>query len=129
MGLFGNKADKQAQGAALQAESERLGALPVHELAAELMPAFGPNGIGAKSGHRQGPMEAVAWLLPDASVKYRQPILGPVIEALGVLEHANLVTRGSFGSNGKASTYHASRQGEAALSEGTVRPQLGLEPR
>jgi hypothetical protein len=128
VGLFGNKADKEAKGAATQAESKRLAALPVHELAAEVMPAFGPNGIDAKSGHRQGPMEAVAWLLPDAPVKYRQPILGPVIEALDVLEHANLVTRGSFGSKGKASTYHASRLGETALTDGTVRTQLGLEP-
>jgi hypothetical protein len=40
-------------------------------------------------------------------VKYRQPILGPVIEALGVLEHADLLTRRAYGSAGKASTYHA----------------------
>jgi hypothetical protein len=123
--LFGNRADKQAKAAAAQAESERLLALPARELAGEVMPAFGPNGIKAKSGHRQGPMEVVSWLLPDAPAKFRQPILGPVIEALGVLEQANLLTRRSFGGDGAASTYHATRLGETALAEGAVRKQLG----
>jgi hypothetical protein len=127
MGLFDSKADKRAKAAAAQAESERLLALPVRALAAEVMRAFGPNGINAKSGHRQGPMEVVSWLLPDAPVKYRQPILGPVIEALGVLESANLLTRRSFGSTGRASTYHTSRLGETAMAEGAVGKQLGIE--
>lgn len=70
-------------------------------------------------------MEVVSWLLPDAPMKYRQPLLGPVIEALGVLDQAGLLTRGSFGSKGKASTYHASLLGERALSDGTVGNQLG----
>ena len=126
MSLFGNKAEKRAKAAAAEAESERLTALPVRELAAEVMPAFGPDGINAKSGHRQGPIEVVSWLMPDASAKYRQPILGPVIEALGALEQAGLVTRRSFGSEGQAATYHAARLGETALAEGTVRQQLGL---
>ena len=124
MGVFGDKAEKQAKAAAAEAESERLSALPVHELAVEVMPAFGPNGINAKAGHRQGPFEVVSWLVPDLPVKYRSTVLGPVIEALGVLEHANLVTLRSFGKEGGASTYRASRLGEAALAEGTVREQL-----
>jgi hypothetical protein len=127
MGLFGGKTEKRATAAATEAESARLVGLPVRELAAEVMPAFGPKGINAKSGHRQGPMEVVSWLLPDASVKYRQPILGPVTEALGVLEHADLLTRRSFGTHGQASTYHATRLGNEALAEGTVRKELGLE--
>ena len=127
MGIFAKKAGDHATPSAAEAESARLVALPIGELASEVMPAFGPNGINARSGHRQGPMEVVSWLLPDASVKYRQPILGPVIEALGVLEHADLLTRHAFGSNGRASTYRASRLGEIALAEATVRKQLGLD--
>ena len=127
MGLFGSKAQNQATAAAAEAESQRLRALPVRELAAEVMPAFGPHGINAKPGHRQGPVEVVSWLLPGAPAKHRQPVLGPVIEALGVLEHADLLTRHSFGSKGQASTYHATRLGETALAEGTVRAQLGIE--
>jgi hypothetical protein len=78
MGLFGNKEEKAAKAAAAQAESERLIALPVADLAAEIMPAFGPDGIEAKSGHRQGPTEVTEWLFASTSakVKYRQPVLG-----------------------------------------------------
>jgi hypothetical protein len=125
MGLFGNKAEKQAKATAAQAESERLQALSVTDLAVVVMPAFGPEGINAKSGHRQGPMEVVSWLLPEAPVKYRQPILGAVIEALGALERAGLLTRGSFGTTNQASTYHASGLGGTALTEGAVRAHLG----
>jgi len=50
-----------------------------------------------------------------------------VIEALQALEQAGLVTRRSFGSRGQASTYHATRLGETALAEGSVRRHLGLE--
>jgi hypothetical protein len=125
--MFGHKEEKRAREEAAHAESDRLLALPVSELAVEAMPAFGPDGINAKSGHRQGPVEAVAWLLPDASVKYRQPMLGPVIEALGVLEHADLLTRRSFGSKGRSSTYHATRLGETALVEGNIRQRLGTD--
>jgi hypothetical protein len=125
MGLFGDKAQKQAKAAAAEADSERLGALPVEELAVEVMAAFGPNGIDAKSGHRQGPFEVVSWLVPDLPMGYRNTVLGPVTEALGVLEHANLLTSRSFGSQGRSSTYHASRLGETALAEGTVRQHLG----
>jgi hypothetical protein len=124
MGLFGKNPEKQAKADAAQAESERLAGLPTVDLAAEVMPAFGPDGINAKAGHRQGPMEVVSWLLPDAPVKYRQPILGSVIEALGVLEHADLLTRHAVGTSGNASTYNASRLGETALAESTVREQL-----
>ena len=124
MGLFGSKPEKQATAAAVEAESQRLRVLPARELAAEVMAAFGPDGINAKPGHRQGPVEVVAWLLPGAPAQYRQPLLGPVIEALGVLEHADLLTRRSFGSQGRASTYQATRLGQTALADGSVRAHL-----
>lgn len=125
MGLFGNKADRQAKRDAAEARSNRLAGLSPTQLAAEVMPAFGAHGINAKSGRQQGPMEVVSWLMPDAPVKFRQPILGPVIEALGMLEHANLLRRSSFGSNGTGSTYRATREGETALTDDTVAQQLG----
>jgi hypothetical protein len=125
VGFFGNKAERQAKAANAQAESERLVAMSANGLAAEVLPAFGPDGMKIKSGHRRGPLEVVAWLLPDAAMKYRQPVLGPVIEALGALEHADLLTRSSFGNRGQASTYRLTRLGETALAEGNVRNQLG----
>jgi hypothetical protein len=86
------------------------------------MPAFGPDGIGAKSGHRQGSIEVTEWLFADTSTKakYRQPILGPVIEALTLLEGAGLLTRRNFGASSDASTYSATRLGEEALANGSV---------
>jgi len=123
MGLFGNKADKQARLAAGAAESQRLRSLPARALAAEVMPAFGPDGMNFGAAHRQGPMEVVRWLLPGAAVRDRQPVLGPVVEALGVLEHANLLTRRSA----ETPSYYASRLGIAALAGGTVRTELGFQ--
>ena len=49
-----------------------------------------------------------------------------MIEALGVLEHANLLTRRHFGAEGGASTYSATRLGETALADGTAGNELGL---
>jgi hypothetical protein len=54
-------------------------------------------------------------------VKFRQPLLGPTIEALGTLENAGLVTRRAFGGG---STYHLSREGEAALADGAIHERL-----
>ena len=126
MGFFGRN---RGQRAAAQAESERLRTLAPLDLAAEVMAAFAPDGLEVKPGHRQGPMEVVSWLLPDASVKYRQPLLGPVIEALGALEHANLLSRRSFGNSGNSSTYNVTRRGTEALAGDTVREQLGNDAR
>jgi len=124
MGLFGGGEDKEAA----QAESDRLRNLPLPELAAAIMPAFGPDGINAKSGHQQGPMEVVSWLMRGHSqkVRYRQPLLGPTIEALPLLERAGLVTRRTFGTSG--STYSATRLGETSLADGTVGEQLATSP-
>ncbi len=127
MGLFGDKDEKRAREAAAQAESERLAALPVAELAAAVMPAFGPDGIAAKGGHRQGPMEVTEWLFASTStkVKYRQPVLGPVIEALQLLDSAGLLGRRNFGGDhSSASTYQATRLGEEALTDGSVARRL-----
>jgi hypothetical protein len=124
MGLFGSKPEKQARWADAAAESERLRSLPVRDLAAEVMRAFAPEGMKIRAGYRHGPVEVVSWLLPGAPVRYRQPILGPVIEALGVLEHANLLTRRQ---RDNASNYYVSRLGAEALAAGTVRQELGLD--
>jgi len=123
MGLFGNRAKKEAKKAAAAAESERLVGLSVVDLAVAVMPAFGPGGIEAKSGHQQGAMEVTEWLFRNSStaVEYRQPTLGPVIEALQALDNAGLLEKRSFGGG---STYHATRAGEEALAGGSVRERL-----
>jgi hypothetical protein len=128
MGLFGNREEKRAKEAAAQIESERLAALPVADLAAEIMPAFGPDGIEIRSGHQRGAMQVTEWLFASTSdkVRYRQPALGPTIEALQALENAGLLSRRDFGGTGTgASTYEATRAGEEALADGSVRQRLG----
>jgi hypothetical protein len=123
--LFGNKEEKAAKEAAAASESARLVALPVEDLAAEIMPAFGLDGA-FHSGHRSGPVEVCKWLLApySGSSKYTQPVLGPTIESLQALEHAGLVEGRNFGSNGRASSYDATRLGETALAENSVRQKL-----
>jgi hypothetical protein len=125
MGLFGNREEKAAKQEADRQESERLAALSVAGLAAEIMPAFGPDGMDVKSGHQQGAMQVTEWLLPAAKVKYRQPVLRPVIEGLKALETAGLLEARSFGgSNSSATTYHPTRLGEEALADGSVARHL-----
>ncbi len=118
---FGDSDEKQARNAAAQQETDRLVSLPLPGLAAEVMAAFGPDGMEVKSGHQAGAMQVTSWLLEDYSskVKYRQPVLGPTIEALGLLETAGLVTGRNFGS-GNAQTYQPTRLGLTALADGTV---------
>jgi hypothetical protein len=124
MGLFRRDKEKDA---AAQVEVERLLALPLPDLAAEVMRAFGPDGLQTRSGHRQGPVEVGSWLIASysSSVRFRQPLLGPTIEALEALNQAGLLQRRSFGgSNSNASTYHLTRAGEEALAAGDVRDRL-----
>jgi hypothetical protein len=128
MGLFGNRAEKAEKEAAAAAESERLAGLPVAGLAAEIMPAFGPDGIDDRAGHRRGAIEVTEWLFRDSSTKakYRQPTLGPVMESLQALENAGLLEGRSFGGSGSgATTYSCTRAGEEALAAGSVSRALG----
>jgi hypothetical protein len=130
VGLFGDKGEKRAREAAARAESERLAGLPVAELAAAVLPAFGPDGIGAGGGHQQGAIQVTEWLFASTStkVKYRQPVLGPVIEALQMLDNAGLLERRSFGGpSSNASTYHATRRGEEALADGSAARLLAVD--
>jgi hypothetical protein len=127
MGLFGNREEKRAKEAEAAAESERLATLPVADLAAEILPAFGPEGIHTSAGHQRGAMQVTEWLFASTSakVKYRQPVLGPVIEGLQALENAGLLSRRSFGgSSSSASTYSITRAGEEALAGGSARQRL-----
>jgi len=124
---FGSE-EKKAKSAAAEVEIQRLKDLPVPDLAAEVMPAFGPGGMDIKSGHQQGAIQVGQWLLKDFTNKagLRQQILAPSIEALQALTNAGLLDERNFGSSGSsAKTYHATRAGEAALADGSVSKALG----
>jgi hypothetical protein len=126
VGLFGNKEEKRSQEAAAEVESRRLAGLPVADLAAEVLPAFGPEGINAGGGGQEGPMEVAKWLLASTSskAKYKGVILGPVVEALQLLDNKGLVGRRSFGASSSGSTYDLTRLGKEALADGSVEKYL-----
>ena len=132
--MFGHQADGADGAAALQAEIDRAGVLPLPELAAEVMArAFGPDGPGGpgRPGTIDGPAEASNRLtLTDvaraftpafaargagADQLHRLSLL--LAEALQLLEHAALV-RVSW--RGGMENYLATRAGRAAVAQGAV---------
>ena len=122
--MFGNREEKAAQAAAAQAEADRLLALPVADLAAEIMPVFGPSGASTKGGQRIGSLQAANWIMHSypGRGKHLKELLDPVREGLQALEHAELVQRISLGQG--SSHVVATRLGKTALEEGTVREYL-----
>lgn len=115
--LFGKSEEKAAQEAAALAELERLKGLPVADLAGELLPAFGPDGIPhARAGVR--PQQLCKWLMgsyPRASKFNPGQLLMPVREGLQNLEHAELVTSSGLD---RASIWRVTRLGENQLAQG-----------
>ena len=127
--LFGKSEEKQQQDAAAKAEAERLGALSPQDLAAELMPVFGPE--GPKPSFSSGGINilqvGMALLKPyPRSVGYLEQLQQPIREGLQVLEHAELILRNTRRDGG--TWYSATRLGETALAEGTVAQQIQAHP-
>jgi hypothetical protein len=122
--LFGNKEDKVAQEAAAKAEAGRLGALSVAELAAEMMPAFGADGPGRGSRHEVNVLQVANWLMSPypRGTKFLGELEQPVREGIQALEHAGLVQR--WGEPSAGGRLSATRLGEAALADGSVRQYL-----
>jgi hypothetical protein len=123
--LLGNRERKAAQDGAARAEADRLIALPVPLLAAELMPAFGPGGprpagIGASGVNR---LQIQIWMMRSypRGLKYVKELSGPVSESLGGLATAGLVQWIGSGNSGTTGRWwQATRLGETALAQGTV---------
>jgi hypothetical protein len=123
--MFGNKQEKADQDAAALVEAERLLGLPVPDLAAEIMRAFGPGGVPTTGGRRIGLLPIAAWLMrpfPRGS-SHIKVLLDPVREGLQALLNAGLIIRRGLGQS--SSDYVATRLGESALADGTVRQHLG----
>jgi hypothetical protein len=127
--LFGGGEDKQANEAAFHREVDRVNALPLAQLAAEVMrKAFtGADGFitlgqaaGAfiPDGHEKG--------IDDADV---QRIYEIVAEGIQVLEHACLVRMVFHGNDRSTANYHwdvtATRLGKNALAQNDVERYLG----
>jgi hypothetical protein len=112
---------------ARQAEFERLIAVPpAADLAADLLPAFGPH--GAKRGKPLTADDLAGWMIRDYRLNFRERALclvklgGPIAEALQVLAHAELVhvtSRGEAPDNWRATSL-----GLASLANGTYRQRI-----
>ena len=132
--MFGHKDGGQDGAAAMQEEIRRAAALPLPELAAEVMASvFGPDGPGGpgRPGTIDGPAEAANRLtLADVTQAFTPAsaargagadqlhLLSLLLaEALQLLEHAALV-RVSW--RGGMENYLATRAGRAAVAQGEV---------
>jgi hypothetical protein len=148
--LFGRKdhEDGTAQGIeVLQAEFDRLNALPIRQLAAEvLVRGFGPGGPGADDEDvTVGQMNIFAGpsasliakefasyrnlpsSTPSAQEKLWNRIVRLIAEGLQELEHASLVRAQMHTSSGSFD-YATTRRGRAALDRGEVERILASRP-
>ena len=136
--LFGNREDKAAEeaaaAAALTAEVDRLDALPLHQLAVEVMTkGFSPGAPGAAEtvtvgGPNVDAGTTVGWIATElapggstagADEQLRLRLYRLVAEALQELEHASLI-RAQLHSVMGTLDYATTRRGRAALEAGAV---------
>jgi hypothetical protein len=104
------------------AELERPVALPASELAAEILPAFGPDGVRGVTGGI-GALQVALWLMDGYSRKPRlRPLLVPVQEAIHVLELGGLVRPERLDSGGSRALI--TPLGLGALNDGTAAERL-----
>ncbi|HEX4009551.1 MAG TPA: hypothetical protein VHX62_06070 [Solirubrobacteraceae bacterium] len=118
MALFGKSEEKKAQEAAVQEEIARIKSLPVAEVAAQLLPALGPDGVG--SGRSMRVQQLCEYLLRDFPGGGRmQPLqlMGRVNTALAMLENAELVSSVSLQ---RSPFWSIAPRGEQALADGTL---------
>jgi len=123
--LFRKSEEQVAQQAAAESELKRLEELPVDDLALEILPAFGPEGLQpGRAGARV--QDVCKWLMSSyAGSKFCNPnqLLMPVNEGIQRLENAGLVLRRV--QEGGGSRVTATRLGETALADGTAKQHLG----
>jgi len=127
--LFRKSEEKAAREETGRVEFERLMALPVADLASELMPAFGPDGP-----HGRGPdgginiLQLLGWVSTThfpSGVSYQRELMEPVREGVQALESAGLV----LSTRRQQGTWMAvTRLGQTALAEGTVHAHLVGQP-
>ena len=113
---------KSEENSAREAEAERLCALPVADLATEIMPVFGPGQPGSEVAIATG--NVINYLLESypGGPKRLSQLERPVREGLQMLEHAGLILVVPTDTYG--GVLFVTRLGEKALAEGTVRRYL-----
>jgi hypothetical protein len=121
MALFGDKKPEQDGDTGIEGEVERLGALPLPELASEVMVrGFGPE-CPAHDGRPS--VRMITDLLVPGGARLEQGAYQGLNELVGegmqVLEHAGLVLSTVWGGNGGL-YFVATRLGKTALERNTV---------
>lgn len=133
MGLFGTNEEKDAENAAMVAELERLEALPLEQLAEEiLVRGYGPGGPGERRGRARAAVrvQTLADLFqPARSVfgideKVRSAFPSLIAEGLQVLEHARWVLLEVQGGDYASAGYALTRAGAVALAGGQPAREL-----
>jgi len=120
--LFRRSAEKEAGKAAAKVEIDRLRALSVDDLAADLLPGLGPD--GPTHGTSVWPQQLCQYLLrdyPGAGKMQTLDLLAPVNRALDLLEDVRLVSALSVQ---RTPVWRITPLGERTLAEGNVRERL-----
>lgn len=120
--LFRRSEEKAAQKAAAKQEIERLRALSVDDLAADLLPGLGPD--GPTHGTSLWPQQLCQYLLrdyPGAGRMATLELMARVNRALDTLDDAGLVRTISVQ---RTPLWQITSLGERVLAEGTVRERL-----
>ena len=120
--LFRRSEEKAAAKAAAKVEIDRLRALSVDDLAAELLPGLGPD--GPTHGTSVWPQQLCEYLLrdhPGAGQMNTLNLSAPVNRALDRLEGAGLVSPISVT---RTPVWRITPLGESILAEGDVRERL-----
>ena len=121
--LFRRSEEKAAKKAAAKQEIERLRALSVDDLAADLLPGLGPD--GPTHGTSVWPQQLCQYLLrdyPGAGRMDTLELMARVNRALDTLDDAGLVRTISVQ---RTPLWQITSLGERVLAEGTVRERLG----
>ncbi len=120
MALLGRKEGQMANDEAARAMFDWATSVPPADLAAWLMPAFGPD--GPKGGNDLRQSDLVEWLWRG----YRTPTFPgattvgkPILEAVQLLEHSELVYVSSPTETNTVLKWSATRSGLAAVADGT----------
>jgi hypothetical protein len=117
--LFRKRADTAAEEEAGEAELNRLATLSTDHLAAEIMPAFGPDGPGG--AHGINAVQVAQWLMASyARSPDLKPLLLPIQNATQALQQAGLVEQKASGIGTGSTSAKATDLGQQALADGIV---------
>jgi len=130
MPLFGSDETREAHGAEVRTEIERLGALPLPQLAQEVMVrVYGPHGPGAGgSADYQETLKPFdptdTGIFPGVDDELRVPLEELIQEGMQQLTNSALVVVPLRGGDITRPRYRLTRAGRAALESGDIATRI-----